>query len=212
MQKIAMSFPISPLSLGAEKGKLHGFDEFAVSIYHCAVMLARLPEFIDPLHLADKRGELKGQMPVSGLDRLADLLFSDTGAVAVDLFFGREGRLAKVEGQIETVLELKCQNCLQAVQWPVKSSIKLGIVTSIDQADRLPEDYEPLLVDEGKILLKNIIEDELLLILPTFPKHQHNCLGLKPDNKKADFLLNKQQSPAENPFSILAKLKNTGDL
>lgn len=175
-------------------------------------MLARLPEFIDPLHLADKRGELKGQMPVSGLDRLADLLFSDTGAVAVDLFFGREGRLAKIDGQIETVLELKCQNCLEAVQWPVKSSIKLGIVTSIDQADRLPEDYEPLLVDEGKILLKNVIEDELLLILPTFPKHQHNCLIHKPDNKKADYLLNKQPSPAENPFSILAKLKNTGDL
>lgn len=175
-------------------------------------MLARLPEFIDPLHLADKRGELKGQIPVSSLDRLADLLFSDTGAVAVDLFFGREGRLAKVEGDIETILELKCQNCLQAVEWPVKSSIKLGIVTSIDQADRLPEDYEPLLVDEGKVLLKNIIEDELLLILPTFPKHQHDCLGQKPSNKQADFLLNEQPSPAENPFSILAKLKNTGDL
>jgi len=174
-------------------------------------MLARLPEFIDPLHLADKRGELKGQIPVSGLDRLADLLFSDAGAVAVDLFFGREGRLAKVEGQIETVLELECQNCLQAVHWPVKTSIKLGIVTSIDQADRLPEDYEPLLVDEGKTLLKNIIEDELLLILPTFPKHQHNCLGQKPDNKKAEFL-NEQPSPTENPFSILAKFKNTGDL
>ncbi|MDD5274358.1 MAG: metal-binding protein, partial [Methylovulum sp.] len=122
-------------------------------------MLARLPEYIDPLHLADKRGELKGQIPVSSLVRLADILFSDTGAVTVELFFGREGRLAKVEGQLEAVLELECQNCLQAVQWPVKNVVKLGIVTSIDQADRLPEDYEPLLVDEGKILLKNIIED-----------------------------------------------------
>lgn len=175
-------------------------------------MLARLPEYIDPLHLADKRGELKGQIPVSSLDRLADLLFNDEGAVAVNLFFGREGRLAKIEGRIEAVLELKCQNCLQAVQWPVKNSIKLGIVTSIDQADRLPENYEPLLVDEGKILLKNIIEDELLLILPAFPKHQHECLAQKPGNKKVDFLLNEQQSPPENPFSILAKLKNTGDL
>lgn len=175
-------------------------------------MLARLPEFIDPLHLADKRGELKGQIPVSKLDRLADMLFSDAGAVTVELFFGREGRLAKVEGQIEAVLELECQNCLQAVQWSVKNAVKLGIVTSLDQADRLPEDYEPLLVDEGKILLKNIIEDELLLILPTFPKHQHDCLVQKSDGKKVDFLQDEQQSPTENPFSILAKLKNTGDL
>ncbi|MCK9397885.1 MAG: YceD family protein [Methylobacter sp.] len=175
-------------------------------------MLARLPEYIDPLHLADKRGELRGQIPVSSLDRLADILFSDTGAVTVDLFFGREGRLAKVEGEIEAVLELKCQNCLQAVQWPVKNNIKLGIVTSIDQADRLPEDYEPLLVEEGKVLLKNIVEDELLLVLPTFPKHQHNCLAWKPDNNTVNSLLNEQQSPTENPFSILAKFKNTGDL
>jgi uncharacterized protein len=120
--------------------------------------------------------------------------------------------LAKIEGQIETVLELECQNCLQAVQWTVKNAVKLGIVTSIDQADRLPEDYEPLLVDEGKILLKNIIEDELLLILPTFPKHQHDCLASKPGNKKVDSSSNEQKSSTENPFSILAKLKNTGDL
>jgi len=175
-------------------------------------MLARLPEYIDPLHLADKRGELKGQIPVSSLDRLADVLFNDTGVVTVDLFFGREGRLAKVEGQIDAVLELKCQNCLQAVQLPVKSTVKLGIVTSIDQADRLPEDYEPLLVDEEKILLKNIIEDELLLSLPTFPKHQHDCLADSAYVNKADSLSGEQQSPSENPFSILAKLKNTGDL
>lgn len=175
-------------------------------------MLARLPEYIDPLHLADKRGELKGQIPVSSLDRLADILFSDSGVVTVDLFFGREGRLAKVEGKIEAVLELECQNCLQAVQWPVSNDIKLGIVTSIDQANRLPEEYEPLLVDEGKVLLKNIVEDELLLILPTFPKHQNNCFNQKPDSKKVDSLANEQQSSTENPFSILAKLKNTGDL
>jgi len=175
-------------------------------------MLARLPEYIDPLHLADKRGELRGEIPVSSLDRLADILFSDTGAVAVELFFGREGRLAKIEGQIEAVLELECQNCLQAVQWTVKNAVKLGIVTSLEQADRLPEDYEPLLIDEEKILLKNIIEDELLLILPTFPKHQHNCLGQKTDDSKVNSLQNERQSSTENPFSILAKLKNTGDL
>lgn len=175
-------------------------------------MLARLPEYIDPLHLADKRGELKGEIPISRLDRLADILFSDAGMVTVELFFGREGRLAKVEGHIAAVLELECQNCLQAIQWPVNNAVKLGIVTSLDQADRLPEDYEPLLIDEEKILLKNIVEDELLLILPTFPKHQHQCFAQNRDNEKVSFSQNEQQSSPENPFSILAKLKNTGDL
>jgi uncharacterized protein len=175
-------------------------------------MLDRLPEYIDPLHLADKRGELRGQIPLSSLDRLADMLFSDEGIVAVDLFFGREGRLAKIEGKIEAVLQLGCQNCLQAVEWPVNAEIRLGIVTSIDQANRLPEDYEPLLVEEGKIPLKSIIEDELLLVIPAFPKHQHNCLTPDLDKNKADLLSDNGQSPKENPFSILANLKNIGDL
>jgi uncharacterized protein len=175
-------------------------------------MLDRLPEFIDPLHLADKRGVLKGQLPLRNLDRLAEMLFNDTGIIDVDLFFGREGSLAKVEGHINTVLKLECQNCLQALEWPVHCAVKLGVVTSIDQANRLPEDYEPLLVEEGKIPLKNIIEDEILLILPAFPKHQHNCFVPHHYTNKLDSLVNDVQSSPENPFSILAKLKNTGDL
>ena len=78
--------------------------------------------------------------------------------------------------------------------------------------DRLPEDYEPLLVEEGKIPLKNIIEDEILLILPAFPKHPHTCFVQKFDNNSVVPLVSDEQSTPENPFSILAKLKNTGDL
>ena len=175
-------------------------------------MLDRMPEYIDPVHLADKHGVLKGQIPLKSLDRLAEVLVNDSGIVNVDLFFGREGRLAKVEGHIEAVLELECQNCLEAVNWPINCAIKLGIVTSIDQADRLPEDYEPLLVEEGRISLKNIIEDEILLILPAFPKHQHICFVPKFEKNNVVSLVNDEQSSPENPFSILAKLKNTGDL
>ncbi|MDD1642740.1 MAG: metal-binding protein, partial [Methylococcaceae bacterium] len=60
--------------------------------------------------------------------------------------------------------------------------------------------------------LKNIIEDEILLILPAFPKHQHNCIVAKFDNTSIDPSVSDEQSFPENPFSILAKLKNTGDL
>ncbi|MDD1608066.1 MAG: YceD family protein [Methylococcaceae bacterium] len=175
-------------------------------------MLNRLPEIIDPLHLADKRGELKGQIPVSSLERIADLLFDNSGFVTVDLFFGREGRLAKVEGRISAVLQLKCQSCLQAVEWSVDSTVRLGIVSSIDQANRLPEDYDPLLVEQDSIPLRNLIEDELLLSLPTYPKHQHSCFVSNSDNNKTNAPARDSQSARENPFSILAKLKNTGDL
>jgi uncharacterized protein len=175
-------------------------------------MLNRLPEIIEPLHLADKRGELKGQIAVSSLQRIADLLFDDSGSVTVELFFGREGRLPKIEGHIQTVLQLKCQSCLQALEFPVDSVVKLGIVKTVDQANRLPEDYEPLLVEGDTMLLRDIIEDELLLSLPAYPKHQHSCFVSNSDNNKTNSPVHDSQSARENPFSILATLKKTGDL
>ncbi|MDD1605635.1 MAG: YceD family protein, partial [Methylococcaceae bacterium] len=90
--------------------------------------------------------------------------------------------------------------------------VRLGIVSSIDQANRLPEDYDPLLVEQDSIPLRNLIEDELLLSLPTYPKHQHSCFVSNSDNNKTNAPARDSQSARENPFSILAKLKNTGDL
>ncbi len=174
-------------------------------------MLDRLPEYIDPIQLAEKRGDLKGKIPLSELGRLADNLLSDAGFVEVSLFFSKEGRLAKIDGQIKSEIELQCQNCLNAVTWVVDSSVKLGIVTSIDAANRLPEDYDPLIIaPEEKKLLKDIIEDELILVLPDFPKHQHDCLVEKTSLIKTDSL-SEPHSIRENPFAILAKLKITGD-
>jgi uncharacterized protein len=192
------------------------FDRFGVSIYYCAVMLARLPEYIDPLHLADKRGVLKGQIPLDNLKRLADLLFDDSGAISVELFFQREGRLATIDGRLEVVLQLRCQNCLGALVWPVNCAVKLGIVTSMAQADKLPEAYEPLVLEGETLLLRDIVEDEILLALPTFPKHQYACLdishfGLSTSVNEAETRVDDKPSSRENPFSILANLKNTGD-
>ncbi|MBT9096700.1 YceD family protein [Methylovulum psychrotolerans] len=180
-------------------------------------MLARLPEYIEPLHLADKRGALKGQIPLKDLNRLADLLVDDTGSVAIELFFQREGRLATIEGRLEAVLQLKCQSCLAALPWPVNSEVKLGIVTSIAQADKLPEIYEPLMLEGETMPLKELVEDELLLALPAFPKHDYACfkpIGFVEDAaaNKAKLIGDDEPSPRENPFSILANLKNTGDL
>jgi uncharacterized protein len=173
-------------------------------------MLNQLPEIIEPLHLADKRGELKGEIAVSCLKRIADMLYDETGVVMVELVFSREGRLAKVEGHIHAVLQLKCQSCLQALTWTVDSAVKLGIVGSFEQANRLPEEYEPLLVETDSIRLLDMIEDEMLLSLPTYPKHQHSCFVGTTDNSKTTIAARDTESASKNPFSILATLKNTG--
>lgn len=168
-------------------------------------MLNRLPEFIDPVSLAEKRGALKGQLEISSLPRLSDVLYSNEGMVTIDLFFNREGRLAIVAGTIQADLQLKCQNCLEAVAWSVNHSVNLAIVHSIDEVNRLSDDYDPLLLEQELLPLKDLVEDEILLSLPIYPKHQHSCFI---DNNKTNL---QEEAPAsDNPFSILATLKNTG--
>ncbi|WP_411725217.1 YceD family protein [Methyloglobulus sp.] len=171
-------------------------------------MLTRLPKFIDPLLLADRNARIEGELPLSSFDRMTEWLSNDVGNVLVKLFFGREGNLAKIEGHISTVLALKCQRCLEPVEWPVSSDIKLGIVSSLDQANNLPEGYEPLLlIDEDNIPFNNIVEDELLLNIPDIPKHQDDCTVPNSANNKPGALPKTERASTENPFSILADLK-----
>ena len=172
-------------------------------------MLARLPELIEPSLLADRNASIEGELPITGFDRMSDMLSDDTGNVVVKLLFGRRGKLATVEGHVSTVLRLKCQRCLEAVQWAVNSEFKLGVVSSLAHANNLPEGYEPLLLlDEEKILLKDIVEDELLLNLPDIPKHQEDCVAPNISNNKPETLSKIAQTSTENPFSVLADLKN----
>lgn len=166
-------------------------------------MFDRLPKYIDPFHLADKRSVVKGVLPLNGMSRLAEFLRDDSGQVAIDLFFGRVGRLAVIEGNIETTLQLICQNCLQAVDFPIDSLIKLGIVGSLDEADRLPENVEPLLLEEENLLLTDIVEDELLLIIPQYPKHAFDCLQPIANRLSEISATDSNRSHRDNPFSIL---------
>lgn len=175
-------------------------------------MLTRLPNLIDPYLLAERNAEFAGQLPLAYFDRLADLLAEKDGSVDVTLGFSREGGLAKIEGHIAASISLICQRCLEPLAWQVNKEIKLGVVNSLEQANKLPEGYEPLLIaGEDKVPLKNIIEDELLLSIPDIPKHGDYC-GL-PDlpGDKAIELEKNAGSVTRNPFSILADFKKTGE-
>jgi len=174
-------------------------------------MLERLPKFIDPLVFADRGSELKGKIELADLQRLADILANQNGNVAVQLSFFKQNRLAGVKGQVNVNIDLVCQKCLEAVQWDSQISFALGLVSSLDEADRLPEGYEPMLVNsEEKIALSTLVEEELLLAIPSFPKHEYNCSDLEQSEQKKPRIKIEAEN-SDNPFSILAKLKKTGD-
>lgn len=170
-----------------------------------------LPVFIKPFDFATQGIMLEGSVEVSGLSRLADILADDSGAVNIDFSFAKEGALSTLQGSVKANLMLQCQSCLQPVVCSVDRRFKLGLVASLAQADRLTDDCEPLILKTEKILLSDLIEDELLLALPDFPRHKDRCItNLK---ESTAIVKNDCDKPlnSHNPFSLLATLKNIGD-
>ncbi|CAK0765211.1 23S rRNA accumulation protein YceD [Gammaproteobacteria bacterium] len=131
------------------------------------------PELIDPFRLADQEREIRGTYPLAKLDRLIPSLHSPEGEVVFALHFGRDLESKPViHGQVTTKLSLICQRCLTPMWFLIDCPVFLGIVQSMSEADRLPEEAEPLLVTETLVSIQELIEDELILALPIVATHE----------------------------------------
>jgi len=175
--------------------------------YYSRPMLQRLPEHVDPLRFAQTGRELEGEIPLNTLQRLRKSLLSDSGAAQVRLVFELDDAgNPHIRGEIAAVLEVTCQRCMSPMSLSLETDVLLGIVTSGEQADTLPDEYEPLILDTEEVLLADIVEDELLLALPLSSMHeQGQC-------RNVDFnehVISDEQQHRENPFSVLASLKGT---
>ncbi|WP_235726588.1 YceD family protein [Methylocaldum szegediense] len=134
------------------------------------------------------------------MSRVRDMVLNEKGEAKVDLEFRKEGRRAVVSGWVEADLELECQCCLEPLDWPVRSKVHLGIVSTIDEGNLLPEPLEPLLLDEtGMIDPADIVADELVLAIPPIPQHPQCALPKTETDAES----------RENPFAVLAQLKNS---
>ncbi|MGD0960134.1 MAG: YceD family protein [Methylomonas sp.] len=173
-------------------------------------MSEKLPSLIDPLILAERRSMLAGAIHIAGFERLSDIVIDDGGAVQIELLFAKEGKQAVVTGKITAVLRIVCQSCLETMPWPLDIDFKLGVVASLPEAERLTIDCEPLLFNGEKLSLNALIEDEILLTLPDYPKHEYVCIK-RSSSRTNDYDEQRNPVKTENPFAVLAKLKNTGE-
>jgi uncharacterized protein len=166
----------------------------------------RFPNFIDPLAFADRKRQLIGEIALNKLARLQDALYDQQGQIRVNLSFSKNKALPLIQGTIAAQLNIECQRCLDKINLPLNVSIKLAVVNSIIQADTLSGEYDPFISTEKKISLNQLIEDELLLALPDFPRHQQTCVNY------FEAVSENKITASHHPFSILAQLKNTGEL
>ena len=177
-------------------------------------MSDRFTDNIEPFALASHGRTFEGKVPLAELGRLLPLVRSTGGEAEFALHFGvDEGGVPCVGGQVKATLVLQCQRCMEEMTFPVSIKVQLGLVTSREAAERLPDSYEPLVVTGDEISIASIVEDELILALPIVAMHEiEDCpqgvafLAMDkhgPDQDQDNILAPKR----ENPFAVLAKLK-----
>lgn len=163
-----------------------------------------IPEHIDPFRFAEQNLSLEGVVKIVDMHRLSASLSPHNDPVAVTLKFGvDEQGITFLKGHLETKLTLQCQRCMDPYIYEIMSDFVLGIVKTLEEADALPEGYEPALAKEGQLALRELIEDELILNLPIIPRHEPEDCKVKLPLADAGW----EQGKGENPFHVLESLK-----
>ena len=143
--------------------------------------MSNLPESIRPLELVRAGARIAGDMEIAGMQRLAGRLAGSAGTVHAELRFGRDaGNVRYVRGRVRASLDLTCQRCLETLRFPVDIAVSLGIIGAAGEAESLPGEYDPLLLDESEtVSLGDLIEDELILALPIVARHARGECGMQ---------------------------------
>ncbi len=184
-------------------------------------MSSVLPEFIDIPRLAKHRSHFQGSYSLARLTRVHDRLHTVAGEMRFSLIiqYDEQWRIT-LKGELEAVVIMECQRCLQAVSVEIQQPIALIALAEGQTDDNLPEGYEPLWLEDSPLKLQELIEDELILAMPMIARHDH-CPDLAEEVSvllvaETEAVVEDAPSlPAEegtrpaNPFAVLANLKKS---
>ena len=169
-------------------------------------MVQRFTDRVNPWLMADQGKILKGRLPLDSFPRLLPLLMQTDGAVAFSISFGKDRRRRiLIDSSVDTRLFVQCQRCLEAMPLDVSVNGRLAVVQGVIEAEQLPEELDPLILDEKEsLVVGELIEDELILALPVSPRHATNCV-------KEDYAAEPtepEETLKNNPFAMLERLKS----
>ncbi len=133
----------------------------------------KLPLTLDPVRTAQKRLDYQGIYTPDQVERVAESVVSVDSDVECSMSFAIDNqRLAVLNGDAKVTVTLECQRCGKPFTHQVYTTYCFSPVRSDEQAEALPEAYEPIEVNEfGEIDLLAMVEDEIILALPVVPVH-----------------------------------------
>lgn len=155
---------------------------------------------IDSSAFARESASLEGEVAVADLARLLDTLTNNRGSLKYRIYGGlgshnRPQLTVKVDG----ALSLRCQRCLEGISYPVKLRSVLEFVDNEEDLtqEEIEDDSRDFLQAQSELDVVDLIEDEIILDLPSAPRHENCAL---PEIE--------QEQKAESPFALLKNLKS----
>jgi uncharacterized protein len=134
--------------------------------------------------LASRDGELAGEVELDTMSRLASLLQSADGSVKASLRLRQRGvRGLALTLDYEATVLLLCQRCLEPYAERLANRIEMALVEEGADEASLPEGFEPVELDDGRLWPAQLVEDELIVSIPLVPKHAkvEDCGSLADD-------------------------------
>ena len=154
---------------------------------------------INSLAFARDAASLQGELPIAGLARLHDMLVDSTGCIS----YRAEGRLGprnrpQLLLQLDGVLSVCCQRCLEGIAYPLKVRGVLEFVADEEELtqEEVEDDSKDFLPAQSELDVAALIEDEIILDLPSAPRHESCAL---PDTGR--------EAGETSPFSVLKSIK-----
>jgi uncharacterized protein len=127
-----------------------------------------LPDRVDCAHLADEAVALERVYPLGEMPRLRDLLADARGFVRASFAFANFGTgRAGATVSVEAVPQLVCQRCLQGFAFAAAGSSEIEF-SSGSAAGSVDSQREVYTMEDGRVSLRELAEEELLLTLPIF--------------------------------------------
>ena len=174
---------------------------------------ATLPKQLDLRGLAARGATVSGTVAPGELPRLHEAGVALAEPLMASFRLRRdEHSRSVVAAEVKATLTMQCQRCLGEVSVSLTTSSTMACVRTDDEAASLPAFYEPLLVADEAVL-RDIVEEEILLALPSFPTHETECktseqvAALEPFNALSDEVT-EANTRTDNPFGVLEQLKN----
>lgn len=166
-------------------------------------MQTQLPETLNFVRQVELNRTIEGVYPIARLARLQEVLHGDEGYITAKLEFGHSVGFACFKGKVSAKLLVECQRCLKPMETEITGSFKFALVSSEEEFELLPEEFEPYLLEGDEQSVIDLLEDELLLGLPMVLAHDSACSEFMLEQEKVI----KAEKEAAHPFAALKSLK-----